>query len=160
MKIPKMKNLLLMLLAILWLPAVSQTEVNVMDTVTMSPHRYTDLNEALKNPDHVWYLDLTFGGDMDGKLTTFPAEICTSFPNLRRLYIAYNKFSTMPEEIGSMAKLEYLDISGNYLMKKLPEGMKNLAGIKTIVIKDHKFMPESEIEKLRSWLPECEIISE
>ncbi len=132
----------------------SQTEISITEKM-YGPNWFTGMESAKANANDVHYLDLTLL-----KLTTFPMKIITMFPDLKELYLGYNKFTTLPEELGNISTIEYLDLSGNYLLKTLPEGLKNLTQLKKLDIKDHKFMPETEIQKLRGWLPNCEIVSE
>lgn len=149
-----MKKFTLLLLLFISFSSKSQNEISITEKM-YGPNWFTDMESALAKPNDVFYLDLTLV-----KLTTFPMEIVTSFPNLKELYLGYNKFTVLPDELGNISTIEYLDLSGNYLLKTLPEGLKNLTQLKKIEIKDHKFMPETEIQKLREWLPNCEIVSE
>jgi Leucine-rich repeat (LRR) protein len=135
--------------------AKSQSGVVEITDIMYGPNWFSDLEKAKQNAEQVYYLDLTLQ-----KLTSFPMEICTAFPNLRHLYIGYNKFTSLPDELGNLTTLEYLDLSGNYLLKKLPEGLKNLTALKKLEIKDMKYMPQSEIDLLRTWLPAAEVVSE
>lgn len=75
---------------------------------------YTDLEEALRNPDKVEVLILA-----DKKLTTFPTEIF-ELKNLEYLDLSDNRLTALPENIGSLTELFYLDLSGNTI-SSLPE---------------------------------------
>jgi Leucine-rich repeat (LRR) protein len=80
-----------------------------LDTLTA----YTDLEEALKNPDKVIKLELR-----RKKYKTFPPEIF-KFKNLQYLDLSKNSISVIPPEIETLTKLQYFSISKNGL-EELP----------------------------------------
>jgi Leucine-rich repeat (LRR) protein len=57
---------------------------------------YTDLSQALKEPDKVQVLDLSNQG-----LTEIPVEIC-QLTNLTQLHLSGNNLNTLPSEIGQL----------------------------------------------------------
>lgn len=121
-----------------------------LDTVIFSPHYFESLEEALKYPDSVWYLDLSLQ-----KLKVLPPEI-GKLKNLRILNIAFNHFTSLPETIGELENLEILDISGNYALHRLPASLSKLRKLREIYVIDHRF-PPGEIAKLKSWFPNAKI---
>ena len=135
------------------LSAQEQTEEGAITEIMLSENWFNNLQKAKANPLEVWYLDLSLQ-----KLKTFPAEIFT-FKNLQQLYVPYNYWTSIPDEISSLTKLRILDLSGNYYLNKLP--MQALAKMKhheKIIIKDNK-LAAGEIEKLRKLLPKTKIIT-
>lgn len=70
---------------------------------------FTSLEEALKDPESVYKLQLR-------KLPNhlFPEEIC-NFSNLRWLDVSKNKLREIPASIGKLTELEYFNASRNKL---------------------------------------------
>ena len=98
---------------------------------------YTDLNEALKNPDNVYHitlnghqlqnfptqitqftnlrtLDLSGSFANPGKITTIPKKI-SNLTHLLELKLRYNKIQHVPEELFELSRLNILDLSANHL---------------------------------------------
>jgi Leucine-rich repeat (LRR) protein len=89
--------------------AYSQT-VPLMDSLTLDTvHTFTNLAEALKNPDKVYKLDLR-----KKKLKEFPREIF-QFKNLQYLDLSKNSIKEIPAEIAELTSLQYFNISKNHL---------------------------------------------
>lgn len=121
-----------------------------LEPVIFDPHYFESLEQALKYPDSVWYLDLSLQ-----KLKSLPPEI-GKLKNLRVLNISFNHFTSLPETIGELENLEVLDISGNYALNRLPSSLARLKKLREIYVIDHRF-PPSEIAKLKSWFPNAKI---
>lgn len=136
----------------LWLvDASAQTEIR-LDSLMFTENWFNDLESAIAHPDKVWYLDLGLQ-----KRRTFPKEIL-EFKNVKRLYLAVNYWPSIPDEIGNLKQLEILDLSSNYYLNKLPEGLKNCTSLKELILKDNKLNP-GEIEKFKKLLPHVQIIT-
>lgn len=133
--------------------AFSQKTEIELDTIMFSKNWFNDLEEAKANPDKVYYLDLSLQ-----KLRTFPKEIL-EFKNVKKLFLPYNYWSSIPDEIGTLSKVETLDLSGNYYMNHLPAGLGKLKNLKEFTIKDHKLVA-GEIEKFRKMLPSCKVLTD
>lgn len=130
-----------------------ENEVAITD-IMFSENWFSDLEKAKAEPDKVFYLDLSLQ-----KHKTFPKEILT-FENLERLYLPYNYWPSIPEEIGTLTKLKVLDLSGNYYLNFLPkEGLSKLVNLREFLVKDNK-LAKGELDKVRLSLPDCKIISE
>lgn len=82
-----------------------------LDTLTA----YTNLQEALKNPELVIKLELR-----KKKLKEFPMEIL-KFPNLQYLDLSKNDIKEIPAEIGQLKNLQYFAISKNGLESLPPQ---------------------------------------
>ncbi|MEX0811342.1 MAG: hypothetical protein WD048_03930 [Chitinophagales bacterium] len=133
--------------------AQAQTEIEISDE-TFSKNWYNDIDKAASEPENVVFLDLSLQ-----KLKTFPEEIL-EFKNLEKLYLPFNYYPAIPNEIGQLDKVKELDISGSYYMNRLPiEGLKEMESLEKIIVKDHKLVA-GEIDKLREALPGCTIITE
>jgi len=72
---------------------------------------YTNLEQALKEPDKVYHLDLS-----KKKLQDFPMEVL-KFTNLRSLKLYKNKIDSIPNEISQLKNLRELNVGLNDLTK-------------------------------------------
>lgn len=129
-----------------------EKSVEVTDLM-FSENWFNDLDEAKKNPDKVLYLDLSLQ-----KLKKFP-EVILTFKNVEHLYLPYNYWPSIPDEIGNLKHLKVLDLSGNYYLNHLPEGLGNLKNLETLIIQDNK-LADGEVEKARKMLPGCKIVTD
>lgn len=89
-------------------------------------HIYTNLKEALQNPEKVYRLNLT-----RKKLKTFPMDIL-KLKNLQELNLSKNKLDSLPEEIGLLTNLQVLNVSGNKLVY-LPDSIGELKNLRKFV---------------------------
>lgn len=154
-KLKAMKNLMFLIgiFAASIFYAQAQTEVVIGEEV-FSGNWFSDLDEASKEPEKVIYLDLSLQ-----KLKTFPSEIL-KFTNLEKLYLPYNYYPSIPDEIAVLDKVKELDISGSYYMNHLPiEGLKGMKSLEKIMISDNKLVA-GELDKLRKALPGCTIVAD
>ncbi len=150
--------LVLCLLTLTMKPCLAQTqkgnEVELDPNLMLSENWFNDLEKAKQNPEKVLYLDLSLQ-----KLKSFPKEILT-FINTERLYLPYNYWPSIPEEIGILSKVKILDLSGNYYMNYLPkEGLSKFKNLELFIIKDNK-LAAGEIDKIRKLLPDAKIVTE
>ncbi|XP_073065195.1 LRR receptor-like serine/threonine-protein kinase RPK2 [Primulina eburnea] len=72
------------------------------------------------------------GNQIDGSIPAFIGN----FKDLRGLYLSYNILNgPIPLEIGdNCRKLEYLELSGNYLSEGIPKSLGNCSWLKTLVL--------------------------
>lgn len=96
----------------------SMAQVDVADSLFI----YTNLEQALKEPDKVYNLDLS-----KKKLTEFPKEIL-QFKNLRTLDLHKNKIKSIPDEISQLKNLRELNVGNN----KLSDFSKAICEITTL----------------------------
>ena len=80
-------------------------------TVPDSTFIYTNLQEALKEPEKVFYLDLS-----KKKLQDFPMAVL-KFTNLRTLKLYKNRIDSIPDEISQLKNLRELNVGLNDLTK-------------------------------------------
>jgi hypothetical protein len=57
-----------------------------------------------------------------------------SFPKLRILDLRNGKFESLPEEIGELEDLVYLDLSGCFYLQTIPDTVRNLRKLKCLMI--------------------------
>jgi Leucine-rich repeat (LRR) protein len=123
----------------------AQTEIK-LDSLMFTENWFSNIEEAAANAEKVLYLDLGLR-----KLKTFPAEIL-AFKNVKRLYLSVNYWSAVPNEIGELKALEILDLSSNYYLNTLPEGIKNCTRLKELILKDNK-LNAGEVDKIKKLMP-------
>ena len=95
----------------------------LLDSLTLDTLKaYTNLQEALKNPELVVKLELR-----KKKLKAFPPEIF-KFPNLQYLDLSKNDIKEIPAEIGQLKNLQYFAISKTGL-ESLPPQIGDLSNL-------------------------------
>ena len=111
------------------------------------------LREAIngRDPASITELDLGYKG-----LTSLPSEI-GQLQNLTALYLWENNLTSLPPEIGQLQNLISLWLSGNDLTS-LPPEIGQLQNLTELDLYDD--IPEAERKKIKSWLPNCEVIWE
>jgi len=102
-------------------PVCSQSDLLDSAALLLVPE-YTDLAEAVKNPEAVVRLNLR-----KKKLNGFPEEIL-KFKNLQYLDLSKNKIKELPDSIILLKDLQYLIVSrtGLVALPKTIGGLKNL----------------------------------
>ena len=94
----------------------SNAQKVLLDSLTLDTiHAYTNLEEALKNPEKVIKLELR-----KSKLKSFPMEIL-KFTNLQYLDLSKNSIKEIPVEISQLKNLQYFAISKNNLQEFPPQ---------------------------------------
>ena len=123
-----------------------------------SSHIYRSLNEAMKNPEKVFRLNLS-----KSRLDTFPAEIF-NFTNLTELDLSKNKIDEIPPEIGRLSNLQILKMANNELVH-LPKEIGQLLNLRILGLNRNVLvdLPETigmlqNLEVLELWDNELEII--
>ncbi|KAL6285935.1 hypothetical protein ACE6H2_010325 [Prunus campanulata] len=82
---------------------------------------------SLCNYKNLWTL-ATF----DSKITSFGQELISQVKCLRTLNLSSNSITEVPNEVGELAHLRYLDLSWNYRLIKLPDTVCNLINLQTL----------------------------
>lgn len=108
----------------------------MLDSITLATYQeYTDLDEALKNPDNVIKLSLR-----KKKFKEFPRQLY-AFKNLQYLDISKNSIKELPDSITTFSMLQYLACSKTGL-KALPQDIGKMKNLKFINVN------QNEIERL------------
>ncbi len=61
-----------------------------------------------------------------------PAGFLKGIQNLRVLDLCHGRFQYLPEELGNLKHLVYLNLSSNYYLQKLPESIENLRMLRNL----------------------------
>lgn len=143
-------TIILLFSAVSW--ASAQNEIQ-LDNKMFSGNWFSDLDEAMEDPDKVLYLDLSLQ-----KLKSFPQEIFT-FRNLKELHLAYNYWPGIPDGLSRLQHLELLDLSGNYYMNRLPADITQLTGLEQLIVKDNR-LSAGEVDKVRKTLLDTNVVTD
>ena len=120
---------LLILIQLLFLKL--DTKAQEVDSLTIvNSEEYTSLNEALKDPDNVYKLNLR-----KQKLKEFPMGIL-KLKNLRELNLNKNKIKIIPEEIYKLKNLRYLNLARNKITS-IPVEFFKLVNLKVLIINEN-----------------------
>ncbi|MFM2135189.1 MAG: scribbled planar cell polarity protein [Bacteroidota bacterium] len=134
----------------------SEDSVIPKQTVPGDAGYFTNLQEAIKDPEKVEVLVLK-----GRKLDSIPADIFRMV-NLIHLDLSRNKIDSLPAEIGMLTRLEHLDLSNNKL-ESLPEEIGKLTSLHYLKLNRNviRQLPPaigelSELEVLELWDNELE----
>jgi Leucine-rich repeat (LRR) protein len=116
----------------------------LLDSATLDTMAgFTDLNEALKNPEKVTKLTLK---KMHYK--AFPAEIW-KFPNLQYLDLSKNQITDFPDSLGQLKNLQVLHLAHNKI-EALPRELGDLQNLFLLDINNNQLtMLPPQIGKLK-----------
>jgi Leucine-rich repeat (LRR) protein len=107
---------------------------------------YSSLEEALKNPEKVYRLNLS-----NQKFKLIDAD-WAKFTNLEYLSLKDDHLKEIPGAIGNIKTLKTLDLSGNDF-KSLPSSFANLTNLQEVFLNDEKRFNFSKNVPLLSRLP-------
>ncbi|KAM5578734.1 putative disease resistance protein RGA3 [Rosa sericea] len=68
----------------------------------------------------------------DCKITSLSRELILQLKCVRTLNLSRNHIEEVPDEVGVLVHLRYLDLSSNYRLKKLPDSLCNLVNLQTL----------------------------
>lgn len=109
-------------------------------------YQYTELEEALQEPDSVFSLKLK------SRLRKVPEEVFTAFPNLQYLDLSKNRLRELSPDIGKLKKLKKLVLFRNKL-EELPPAIGELSELEELIANRNELygLPEEvgELKKLR-----------
>lgn len=140
--------LLIIILILIFFPQVqvsSQTNVS-FDEINV----YTNIEDAMKNPDKVYRLDLS--NQQFEKLPSFSV-----FTNLEYLSLRNDHLKEFPEGIGKLRKLKTLDLSGNDFLV-LPDELRNLINLEELYLNDEKNLDFNQTFDVLKELPELQML--
>lgn len=117
---------------------------------------YTSLEEALKEPEKVIYLDLAMHHP---KLTTIPKEVGL-FPNLVCLDVSFNRIATIPTEIKKCTKLKHLNLMGNRYLAKLPKILAEVTSLEEVNVSDIPEWSDATKSEAKALLPNVKVVTD
>lgn len=124
----KYKSLLIILFTFLGYTTIAQTDADSTDV----NKEFTSLEEALKNPQKVYRLNLS------NQAFQIPDSAWLKFTNLQYLSLKNDHLKQIPDGIGYVKTLKVLDLSGNDF-KVLPPTFVNLINLQELFINDDKY---------------------
>lgn len=113
---------------------------------------FTNLDEALQNPNEVYQLDLS-----NQLLNNTQLEALTKFKNLRSLSLKNDHLKEIPKSISELTNLRVLDLSGNDF-KILPTEIKKLKNLEEIYLNNEPNADINQEVSLLSKLPNLKIL--
>lgn len=93
---------------------------------------YTSIEEALKNPEKVYNLNLSNQNNV-----VVPKEAWAKFTNLETLSFKNDHLKEIPQEIGDLPNLKVLDLSGNDFTA-LPHSLRKLNHLEELYLNEEK----------------------
>ena len=124
-------------------------ELKYLKTLILHDNMLRKLPGEISRLKHLSHLDLGFNF-----FEEFPPQL-GELTNLYVLTLEHNKLTSLLPAIGSLTNLISLDLSDNQITR-FPEEIKQLTRLQSLEVINNP-LPKSEIEKLKTWLPNCEI---
>jgi len=149
-----MKNLSLTHGIVLAFFVLSAFKVNAQVTPDSSviKKQYSDIKEALKEPEKVYRLDLS-----NQNLNLPSDSIWEKFINLEYLSFKNDHLTNLPDGLGKLKKLKILDLSGNDF-KVLPQSLSRLENLVELYLNDEKKMDMTQSLLIIKDLPNLKIL--
>ena len=119
-----------------------------------SSDKYYSLEDALEEHESCIRLDIAML-----KLTSISPEIA-KLVNLECLDLSFNRFSTLPAEMGQLKKLRVLNLTGTRFLVKVPDVVYQLPALEELDLRDHPEWKGSQIEDAKKQLPHVLILGE
>ena len=118
---------------------------------TQIKKEYSNLEEALKNPEKVYRLNLS------NQNIELPKESWSKFINLEYLSFKNDHLKEIPNEIALLKNLKVLDLSGNDF-KILPLSFSELSNLEELFLNDEKNMKLYDNIEIISLLPHLRVL--
>lgn len=140
-----MKNLIL-ITALMLLLIQSNAQAQEWSDSAKTYQLFTNLDEALKNPERVYRLNLS------NQQIQIPDDTWKKFTNLEFLSLKNDQLQEIPSGIVQLKKLKVLDLSGNNF-KLLPSSFNELTSLEELYLNDEKQMNLQQSIEVLSLMP-------
>ena len=137
--------LFLMLFIMLYSIGIAQTDSSQVIK------EYNSIEEALKNPEKVYRLNLS------NQKVQVPKDAWSKFVNLEFLSFKNDHLEEIPQEISLLKKLKVLDLSGNDFTT-LPKSFSELYNLEELFLNDEKKFNLNANIDIISFLPRLKIL--
>lgn len=140
------------LIGVSWMLSFMGLNAQVTSDSALVNKEYNNLEEALRNPEQVFRLNLS-----NQHFSTLPDSIWRRFENLEYLSLKNDHLKEIPVGIGDLKNLKILDLSNNDFTV-LPPSFSRLENLREIYLNDEKKMDfEQSLRTIRD-LPNLKIL--
>lgn len=115
-------------------------------TINSNQVEYTSIEEALKNPEKVYRLNLS------NQNKVIPSSTWDKFINIEYLSLKNDHLKQIPNEISKLKNLKTLDLSGNDF-EILPKDFTKLVNLEELILNDEKNIDFPKTLDILSKLP-------
>ncbi len=148
--IPVMKYKAIFLLVLLSISSQIMLGQTPVDSTAIHKE-YSNLEEALKNPEKVFRLNLSNQNVLIAK------DAWSKFTNLEFLSLRNDHLKEIPQEIGLLKNLKVLDLNGNDF-ERLPASFSELSNLEELFLSDEKNINLNENMKIIILLPHLKVL--
>lgn len=142
-----MKSILIAILVFLSISFVNQPEDPCKGGKT-----YIDIDDSAS----VKVLDLAM---QEPKLKTLPADVL-KLTHLECLDLSFNQISNLPTEMMNLKQLKTLNLAGNRYLQKLPDVVKELPALQTLILTDLPEWSKEKCDAAKKALPGVNVITD
>ena len=97
-----------------------------VDYLNLDYNKFTNVDAVVEFPALKW-LRLN-----SNNLSSLPTDGLERLSKLRKIYLADNKFSVVPEQLKNLSSLKSIDLSGNIGIKEVPDWMAKMQGLEDL----------------------------
>jgi Leucine-rich repeat (LRR) protein len=123
----------------------------VSDSLCNTHKIYTSMEDALKNPLEVKYLDLSLQ-----KIQVLPVEIL-QLKNLECLDLSFNRITSLPLQLVELEKLRYINLIGTRYLTKVPAVLSQMKSLEVVELGDHPEWTAAKYAEAQKLLPHVKI---
>ena len=137
---------------------IEELPIQIKNLINLQHLDLSDNFGIKKLPNELWTLtSLRILNLRSTSLNKVSAQI-GNLSQLQSLDLSYNNLlDNLPKQIGILKNLQNLNLSNSLSLKSLPKEISRLKNLRTLNLHDTS-IPHEEISKIKSWLPNCQII--
>ena len=132
--------------------SVFKVNAQVAPDSSVITKQYSNIEEALKDPEKVYRLDLS---NQNFKMPS--DSVWKKFINLEYLSLKNDHLANLPDGLSNLKKLKILDLSGNDF-KVLPQSLSRLENLVELYLNDEKKMDITQSLLIIKDLPNLKIL--